>query len=66
MNEFLERLKQRKLVQWGVAYIASAFVLLQGIDIDAGLYRLCYDPLLAGLHDDPRFAAHVKKMGLTE
>ena len=35
MNEFLQRLKQRKLVQWGVAYIAAAFALLQGIDIVA-------------------------------
>ena len=35
MNEFLQRLKQRKLVQWGVAYIAAAFALLQGVDIVA-------------------------------
>ncbi len=35
MNEFLQRLKQRKLVQWGVAYVAAAFALLQGIDIVA-------------------------------
>ncbi len=35
MSEFLQRLKQRKLVQWGVAYIAAAFALLQGIDIVA-------------------------------
>ncbi|MGH8162768.1 MAG: hypothetical protein ACREP1_00365, partial [Rhodanobacteraceae bacterium] len=35
MNEFLQRLKQRKLVQWAVAYIAAAFALLQGIDIIA-------------------------------
>src|SRR5437868_6106793 len=35
MSEFLERLKQRKLVQWTVAYIAAAFALLQGIDIVA-------------------------------
>jgi len=33
---------------------------------DAGLYRLRYDPMLAGLHDDPRFAALVKKMGFSE
>ena len=25
MNEFLQRLKQRKLVQWTVAYVAAAF-----------------------------------------
>src|SRR5450432_4038337 len=35
MNEFLQRLKQRKLVQWTVAYVAAAFALLQGIDIVA-------------------------------
>src|SRR5215468_5358633 len=34
MNEFL-RLKQRKLVQWAIAYVAAAFALLQGIDIVA-------------------------------
>jgi TolB-like protein/Tfp pilus assembly protein PilF len=35
VNEFLQRLKQRKLVQWVVAYVAAAFALLQGIDIVA-------------------------------
>ena len=35
MNAFLQRLKQRKLVQWAVAYVAAAFALLQGIDIVA-------------------------------
>ncbi len=35
MNEFLQRLKERKLVQWTIAYIAAAFALLQGIDIIA-------------------------------
>ena len=35
MTEFLQRLKQRKLVQWTVAYVAAAFALLQGIDIVA-------------------------------
>jgi TolB-like protein/Tfp pilus assembly protein PilF len=35
MNEFFQRLKQRKLVQWAIAYIAAAFALLQGIDIVA-------------------------------
>jgi hypothetical protein len=35
MNEFLQRLRQRKLVQWAIAYIAAAFALLQGIDIVA-------------------------------
>jgi TolB-like protein/Flp pilus assembly protein TadD len=35
MNEFFQRLKQRKLVQWTLAYVAVAFALLQGIDIVA-------------------------------
>ena len=39
MNEtapgFFARLKQRKLVQWALAYIAFAFALLQGMDIVA-------------------------------
>ncbi|HTI97088.1 MAG TPA: tetratricopeptide repeat protein [Rudaea sp.] len=32
---FLARLKQRKLVQWALAYVAFAFALLQGVDIVA-------------------------------
>ena len=35
MNVFFERLKQRKLVQWALAYAAAAFALLQGVDIIA-------------------------------
>ena len=35
MNEFFKRLKERKLVQWTLAYVAAAFALLQGIDIMA-------------------------------
>jgi TolB-like protein/Tfp pilus assembly protein PilF len=35
VSEFLDRLKQRKLVQWAVAYVAAAFALLQGLDIVA-------------------------------
>ena len=35
MNEFFQRLKQRKLVQWAIAYVGAAFALLQGIDIVA-------------------------------
>ncbi len=33
---------------------------------DSGMPRLRYDPTLASLHDDPRFAALVKKMGFSE
>ncbi|MGB8635004.1 MAG: hypothetical protein WCD36_06920, partial [Rhodanobacteraceae bacterium] len=35
MADFIIRLKQRKLVQWALAYVAFAFALLQGIDIVA-------------------------------
>jgi TolB-like protein/Tfp pilus assembly protein PilF len=35
MKEFVQRLKERKLVQWTAAYVAAAFALLQGIDIVA-------------------------------
>src|SRR6058998_3203466 len=38
MTEFLRRLKERKLVQWTVAYVAAAFALLQGIDIVASRF----------------------------
>jgi len=33
MDEFLQRLKQRKLVQWALAYTAAAFALIQVLDI---------------------------------
>jgi TolB-like protein/Tfp pilus assembly protein PilF len=35
VGDFLQRLKQRKLVQWAIAYVAFAFALLQGLDIVA-------------------------------
>src|ERR1700755_2230185 len=35
MNEFFQRLQQRKLVQWAIAYVAAAFALLEGSDIVA-------------------------------
>ena len=35
MDEFVERLKQRKLVQWTLAYIAAAFALIQVLDVVA-------------------------------
>ena len=38
MNEFIARLKQRKLVQWALAYIAAAFALIQVIDVAADSY----------------------------
>jgi TolB-like protein/Tfp pilus assembly protein PilF len=38
MTDFLARLKQRKLVQWTLAYIAFAFALIQVIDVVADSY----------------------------
>jgi TolB-like protein/Tfp pilus assembly protein PilF len=38
MDGFLQRLKQRKLVQWALAYIAAAFALIQVIDVAADSY----------------------------
>src|SRR4051794_15679211 len=35
MNEFVQRLRERKLVQWALAYCAAAFALIQIIDIVA-------------------------------
>ncbi len=35
MDGILQRLRERKLVQWALAYVAFAFALLQGIDIVA-------------------------------
>jgi TolB-like protein/Tfp pilus assembly protein PilF len=35
MNDFIQRLRERKLVQWTIAYVAFAFALLQGIDVVA-------------------------------
>jgi TolB-like protein/Tfp pilus assembly protein PilF len=35
---FFDRLRQRKLVQWALAYIAFAFALLQGVDIVANQF----------------------------
>jgi len=32
VTEFIARLKQRKLVQWALAYVAFSFALLQGVD----------------------------------
>ena len=35
MNDFIQRLRERKLVQWALAYVAAGFAVLQGIDIIA-------------------------------
>ncbi|MEO7199640.1 MAG: hypothetical protein ABIY56_05420 [Dokdonella sp.] len=39
MSDFLQRLKQRKLVQWALAYGAFAFALIQVADVVAGSYH---------------------------
>ena len=36
MNDFVQRLKQRKLVQWAIAYVAGAWVTLQVLDLIGG------------------------------
>jgi TolB-like protein len=35
MSDLLQHLRERKLVQWALAYVAAAFALLQGVDIVA-------------------------------
>ena len=35
MSDFLQRLRERKLVQWALTYVAASFALLQGVDIVA-------------------------------
>ena len=35
MTDLWQRMKQRKLVQWALAYVAFAFALVQGIDVIA-------------------------------
>ncbi len=35
MSDFLQRLRERKLVQWALAYVAFAFALMQGFDVVA-------------------------------
>lgn len=74
MNGFFQRLKQRKLVQWALAYGAAAFALLQGADIIAHRFAwpeptmrlliialtigLCLTLVLAWFHGE-RGAQHV-------
>jgi TolB-like protein/Flp pilus assembly protein TadD len=35
MNDFIQRLRERKLVQWALAYIAATFALIQVLDVVA-------------------------------
>ena len=55
-TSFLQRLKERKLVQWALAYLAAAFVVFQSIEVMAepwgiapGLQRAVHILLLIGL-----------------
>ena len=55
-TSFLQRLKERKLVQWALAYLAAAFVVFQSIEVMAepwniapGLQRAIHILLLIGL-----------------
>ena len=55
MSDLWTRLKQRKLVQWALAYVAFAFALLQGIEAVAqpfgwpqGVQRLATLALVVG------------------
>jgi TolB-like protein len=38
MNDFIQRLRERKLVQWALAYIAAAWALLQALGLAADSY----------------------------
>jgi TolB-like protein/Flp pilus assembly protein TadD len=38
VNDWLQRLKQRKLVQWAIAYVAAAFALIQVLEVVADSY----------------------------
>ena len=34
-SSFLQRLKERKIVQWALAYLAAAFVIFQSVEVMA-------------------------------
>lgn len=40
MNDFWQRLRERKLVQWGVAYLAGAWLMLQVATLLGGQFEL--------------------------
>jgi len=55
MNEFIARLKQRKLVQWALAYVAAAWAVLQalGLAVDSydwphGVMRIAFAVIALG------------------
>jgi TolB-like protein/Tfp pilus assembly protein PilF len=43
MTEFLQRLKQRKLVQWALAYVAAAWAVLQALGLAVDSYDWPHD-----------------------
>jgi TolB-like protein len=43
MAEFIARLKQRKLVQWALAYLAAGWALLQALDLAVDSYDWPHD-----------------------
>ncbi|MGD8362761.1 MAG: hypothetical protein PVJ04_15140 [Gemmatimonadota bacterium] len=54
-SDFIRRLKERKLVQWALAYLAGAFVIFQGVEVlaepwglSAGVQRSIHILLLLG------------------
>src|SRR5688500_13995761 len=40
MHLFIERLRSRKVIHWTLAYLAGAFVVLQLLDILAGVFDM--------------------------
>lgn len=70
MSDFLRRLRERKLVQWALAYVAAAFALLQGIDIVANKFvwpdalESLQAPAIDPIRSDPRYQATMGKVGL--
>lgn len=62
---FLQRLKQRRLVPWAVAYIAAAFALLEKArpQQDIGLVGIAISPLFDNLRKDPRWLPLLRKLG---
>jgi hypothetical protein len=65
MAELIARLKQRKLVQWALAYIAAAFALLQGIDLVAAKFGLPDPASLSALSARPAPAAASSSINAT-
>ena len=71
----IAELRQRKPVQWTVAYVAAALALLQGIDVvafdrayrqhDGQLLFIKAAPCSKNLEPDPRYKALLQKLNLS-